>query len=96
MKEVVLRLAHRDAFHVRPASKFVRVTARFRSKIWVEREGFEVDGKSILGLLVLAPMESLEVHVRAEGVDEAEAVEAIEHFFHEDQQQFEESGFGEG
>lgn len=96
MKEVVLRLAHRDAFHVRPAGKFVRVTKNFRSKIWVEREGFEVDGKSVLGLLILAPMESLEVHVRAEGIDEAEALEAIEHYFNEDQQQFEESGFDEG
>src|SRR5262245_27425210 len=92
MKEAVLRLAHSDAFHLRPASKFVRVTGRFRSKIWVERDGIEVDGKSILGLLLLAPLETLEVHVRAEGIDESEALEAIEHYFNEDQQQFEENG----
>jgi phosphocarrier protein len=96
MKEAVLRLAHTQAFHLRPASKFVRVTGRFQSRIWVEREGLEVDGKSLLGLLLLGPLESLEIHVRAEGMDEDEAVEAIQHYFDEDQRQFEENGFGEG
>src|SRR5262245_27879895 len=73
MKEAVLQLAHQDAFHLRPASKFARVTSRYRSRIWVEREGVEVDGKSVLGLLLLAPLAGLEVHVRAEGIDEDEA-----------------------
>ncbi|HKA25315.1 MAG TPA: HPr family phosphocarrier protein [Candidatus Eisenbacteria bacterium] len=96
MKEAVLQLAHQDAFHLRPASKFARVTSRYRSRIWVEREGVEVDGKSVLGLLLLAPLAGLEVHVRAEGIDEDEALEAIRHYFDQDQQQFEEDGLGEG
>jgi phosphotransferase system HPr (HPr) family protein len=95
VKEAVLHLAHEDAFHLRPATKFSRVTGRFRSRITVERDGLEVDGKSLLGLLLLAPQAGLEVHVRAEGVDEDEAIEAIRKYFDEDQRLFEEGRLGE-
>jgi phosphocarrier protein len=77
MKEAVLTIANHDGFHMRPAGELVKVTSRFRSRITVERDGLEVDGKSILGVLMLAAGQSSEIRVRAEGVDEEEAIEAV-------------------
>jgi len=62
---------------MRPAGELVKVTSRFRSRITVERDGLEVDGKSILGVLMLAAGQSPDIRVRAEGVDEEEAIEAV-------------------
>jgi phosphocarrier protein len=77
MKEAVLTITSQDGFHMRPASELVKVTSRFHSRITVERDGLEVDGKSILGVLMLAAGQSPDIHVRAEGVDEDEAIEAV-------------------
>ena len=77
MKEAVLSITNANGLHMRPASEFVKVTSRFRSRITVERDGLEVDGKSILGVLMLAAGVSPEIHVRVEGEDEEEAVEAL-------------------
>lgn len=77
MREAVLTITNQDGFHMRPAGELVKVTSRFRSRITVERDGVEVDGKSILGVLMLAAGQSPDIRVRAEGVDEEEAIEAV-------------------
>ena len=77
MKEAVLTITNANGLHMRPASEFVKVTSKFRSRITVERDGLEVDGKSILGVLMLAAGVSPEIPVRVEGEDEDEAVEAL-------------------
>ena len=74
--------------HARPAAKFVKLSSQFASNIWVEKEQERVNGKSIMGLMMLAAGRGAEITVVAEGSDAEEAVEAIESLV--------DSQFGEG
>jgi phosphocarrier protein len=74
--------------HARAAAKFVHLAARFQSQITVARESREMDGKSIMGLLLLAAARGSMVTIRADGVDEQEAIDALSDLVA--------SGFGEG
>lgn len=64
--------------HARPAAQFVRVASRFRSDVTVEKDDESVDGKSIMGLMMLAVGWGANITVTVEGPDEAEAIEALE------------------
>ena len=63
--------------HARAAAKFVHLAARFESRIRVAARGRDMDGKSIMGLLLLAAARGTAVAISAEGPDEAEAVDAL-------------------
>ena len=63
--------------HARAAARFVGVAGRFRSQIRVTRGQRTMDGKSILGLLLLAAARGTELTIAAEGPDEADAVDAL-------------------
>ena len=74
--------------HARAAAKFVHLAARYHSHITVARESREMDGKSIMGLLLLAAARGSTVTISADGADEREAVDALSGLVA--------SGFGEG
>ena len=63
--------------HARAAAKFVHLAAKFQAHIRVARDAREMDGKSIMGLLLLAAARGTKIRISAEGGDEAEAVEAL-------------------
>jgi phosphocarrier protein len=63
--------------HARAAAKFVHLAARFQSRVRVERHGREMDGKSIMGLLLLAAARGTIITISADGADEQAAVEAL-------------------
>ena len=63
--------------HARPAALFVKVSNRFESEIWVEKDDEQVNGKSIMGVLTLAAEFGSELTVRAEGTDAEDAVTAL-------------------
>jgi phosphocarrier protein len=73
----VLTITNDPGLHARPASLFVKEASRFRSSIFISKDGLEVNGKSIMGILMLAAGTGSEVKLRAEGPDEAEAIEAL-------------------
>ncbi len=64
--------------HARPAAQFVRVASRFQADVSVEKDDEAVDGKSIMGLMMLAVGWGAEISVTADGADEAEAIAALE------------------
>lgn len=64
--------------HARPAAQFVRVASRFQADVTVEKDDEVVDGKSIMGLMMLAVGCGAEIKVTAEGADEEAALAAIE------------------
>ena len=64
--------------HARPAAQVVRVASRFQADVTVEKDDERVDGKSIMGLMMLAVGCGAEISVTADGADEAEALAAIE------------------
>ena len=64
--------------HIWAEAQFVRTIAPFRSDVRVAYNGTEVDGKSVLDLMMLAPTEGSTVRIRAEGPDAKEAMHALE------------------
>lgn len=63
--------------HARPAAQLVRVASGFAAEVRVAKDGMEVNGKSIMGVMMLAAECGSTVRVKADGADEAAAVEAI-------------------
>lgn len=63
--------------HARPAAQFVKIANRFQADIFVERDGEEIDGKSIMGVMMLAAGHGSVITVTAEGTDENAAIDAI-------------------
>jgi len=63
--------------HARAAARFVRIAGAFRSQIRVSRGTQTTDGKSILGLLLLAAARGTRIQISAEGPDEEDAVRAL-------------------
>ena len=77
MKEATLTLKNRLGLHARAAAKLVQAASSFDSKVSLTRDGEEVDGKSILGLLLLAAGKGTPLLVRVEGRDEEQALAAL-------------------
>lgn len=84
-REFVIK--NRLGLHARAAAQLVKTANRFRSEILVEKEGTEVNGKSIMGILMLAAPQGSRISVTASGEDAAEAMEAVGQLI--------ENGFGE-
>jgi len=63
--------------HARAAAKFVHLATRFQSRVVVSRQGRDMDGKSIMGLLLLAAARGTMVTITADGTDEDAAVDAL-------------------
>lgn len=72
-----LEIVNKLGLHARAAAKLVHVAARFKSDIKIRKGEEEVDGKSILGILLLAAGRGSIITVKADGEDEAAAVEGI-------------------
>ena len=70
-------ISNKLGLHARPAAMFVKVSNTFRSEIWVEKDEEEVNGKSIMGLMMLAAGHGSKITVRAEGVDAEAAIQGI-------------------
>src|SRR2546421_10695521 len=71
-------IVNRLGLHARPAAMFVRIASRYRSEIWVAKEGEEVNGKSIMGLMMLAAGQGSKLQIRCEGPDADKAIEELE------------------
>ncbi len=63
--------------HARAAARFVQLAGRFRSKVRVSRDGRQVDGKSIMGILLLAAAKGAVVTISADGIDEVDALQSL-------------------
>jgi phosphocarrier protein len=73
-----LTIENRNGLHARPAALFVKTSSRFRSEVWVEKDGERVNGKSIMGLMMLAAGKGSVLHVTAEGEDSATVLTELE------------------
>ncbi len=78
MIERVIEIKNKLGLHARAAAKLVHTAARFKADIKVRKGDEEVDGKSILGILLLAAGRGSTVTVRADGADERDALDAVE------------------
>jgi phosphocarrier protein HPr len=87
MVERSVHVINRNGLHARPAAEIVKAAARFRSDITIVRDDLEVNGKSIMGVMMLAAECGSSILIRADGPDAENAVEAISRLVAE--------GFGE-
>lgn len=71
-------IINEKGMHARAAAVFTRVASKFKSGIFVQREGMEVNGKSIMGLLTLAAFCGSTIEVRAEGEDADDALNTLQ------------------
>jgi len=74
--------------HARPAAQFVKLASSFQAHVEVEKDGMPVNGKSIMGVMMLAAECGATLRIRAEGADAEAAVAALAQLVAE--------GFGEG
>ncbi|MBO7081496.1 MAG: HPr family phosphocarrier protein [Neisseriaceae bacterium] len=63
--------------HARASAKFTQTASSFQSDIWVSRRGKRINGKSIMGLLMLAASQGAVIEIEISGEDENEAMEAL-------------------
>ncbi|MFH4355469.1 MAG: HPr family phosphocarrier protein [Neisseriaceae bacterium] len=77
MLELPLKIINELGLHARAASSFVQLASRFQSDIKVTLRGNTINGKSILGLMMLEATQGSVITLRVEGPDEAQAVRAL-------------------
>jgi phosphocarrier protein HPr len=73
-----LTIINKLGLHARPSAMFVKTASRFRAEIWVEKDGERVNGKSIMGLMMLAAGQGSKLQVLCEGPDADQALSEIE------------------
>ena len=76
--EKEITIINRLGLHARPAAMFVRIATPYRSEVWVEKEGEKVNGKSIMGLMMLAAGQGSKLTIYCEGPDADKVMEALE------------------
>jgi phosphocarrier protein len=84
----MVRISNKYGMHARPAAEFVKTASTYRCDISVNKDDLEVNGKSIMGMMMLAAECGSEIRIRATGEDASPAVEALVALV--------ERGFGEG
>jgi phosphocarrier protein HPr len=84
-REVIIR--NRAGLHTRPAAAIVKLAAKFKSEFFIEKDNFQINGKSIIGVMTLAAEQGSKLTVLFDGPDEEEAYRAMAELF--------ENGFGE-
>lgn len=77
MKQAQITITHANGVHTRPASVFVREAGKYQSEVFLECEGTSVNGKSIMGLLMLAMGPGAIVTITVAGIDEDDAIHAL-------------------
>lgn len=87
MVERELTVRNRAGLHTRPASMIVRTASQFDSEIFLRRDNYEINGKSVIGVMTLAAEQGATLTLAVDGEDEEDAAAAIEELF--------DDGFGE-
>ena len=77
MAERSVRILNKNGLHARPAAEIVKISARYQSEVTLLHDGMEVNGKSIMGVMMLAAECGATLVLRTEGSDADEAIEAL-------------------
>ncbi len=87
MIERTVTIKNRSGLHTRPAATLVKTAARYESEFYIKKDGFEINGKSIIGVMTLAAEQGSTLVLSFVGADEADMAEAVVQLF--------DDGFGE-
>jgi len=81
MVERTVTIKNRAGLHTRPAATIVKTAARFASDFFIEKDGMQINGKSIIGVMTLAAEQGSALILRFEGADEEQAAAALTELF---------------
>ncbi len=84
MKKITVQIKNKAGLHARPSSLFVQLASTYDSDITVKFEGEEINGKSIMGLMLLAAEQGRTLELEANGPDEDEMLAALKILVEED------------
>ncbi len=87
MIEKIVKIRNKAGLHTRPAATIVKLIAKYECDFFISRDGMNINGKSIIGVMTLAAEEGAELTLTFDGSDEEDAAKEIIDFF--------EKGFGE-
>ena len=77
MQKKQIDIINKLGLHARASSKFTQTASRFKAEVWIARNGRRVNGKSIMGVMMLAAGLGSEIVLETEGPQEGEAMEAL-------------------
>lgn len=77
----MVTIRNRAGLHTRPAAAIVKTAARFQSEFTILKDEFEINGKSIIGVMTLAAEQGSTLELRFDGPDEEQAAEAVVDLF---------------
>jgi phosphocarrier protein len=77
MIEREIKIRNRAGLHTRPAATLVKTAAKFKAEFTIIKDSFQINGKSIIGVMTLAAEQGSTLLLRVDGVDEEDAMNAI-------------------
>ncbi|MFH0733641.1 MAG: HPr family phosphocarrier protein [bacterium] len=81
MIEKVVKIVNNAGLHTRPAAMIVKIAAKFKSEFYIYKDGVNVNGKSIIGVMTLAAAKGTELKLLFDGIDEVAAADSITDYF---------------
>ena len=72
-----VEITNKLGLHARPASHLVKISAKYQCKVYLNKEGFEINAKSIMGVMMLAAERGAQLEIKCEGPDEQECLDAL-------------------
>ena len=77
MQQRQIEIVNKLGLHARASAKLTQLAGKYKSEVWIERDGRKVNAKSIMGVMMLAAAKGSKVVLETSGPDEAEAMEAL-------------------
>jgi phosphocarrier protein HPr len=87
VQERTVTIANRVGLHARPAAEFVKLAGRYRCDVKLAKDDLTVDGKSIMGVMMLAAEHGSSVTITTDGTDETEAMKSLAAFLESDMEE---------
>ncbi len=81
MIQRTVTIKNRAGLHTRPAAAIVKLASRFRSEFFIIKDGFRINGKSIIGVMTLAAAQGTELELECDGPDEEQAMKELVEYF---------------
>lgn len=81
MLETEVVVMNRAGLHTRPAASLVKLSSKFNADVFLERDGFQINAKSIIGVMTLAAEQGCKLILKVDGDDEQEANKELVEFF---------------
>ncbi len=81
MIQRTVEVINRAGLHTRPAAAIVKLASQFRSEFFIIKDGFRINGKSIIGVMTLAAAKGSKLELEFDGPDEEKAAEELSRYF---------------